>query len=189
MTDKIKEIKRKFHKSELKDINNISGAGEDFIDGIKLMISDTDTENIPSEKKLRWQQGLPEKEDKLEDIASIVSKIECLNNDLSNVQDKNIIVTIMQNIIDTILILANTLTTIECYTDEETNLTLVPIDIMDNTPLLDAIAEFIAFTKNVLEVTKQAIKNENYDNILVYSLVYYTNISVNAGTIKEMCDK
>lgn len=181
MTDKIKQIERCFKKSEIKDLNNIPGGEQDFIEGINLMLSGASIDDEPKEKVLRFKEGIPVVDDPLQDIGNIVNKIEECNSLLFNNEYKTS--DLLQDIIDSSLILAQVLTKLDIYTDKEVEYPLMPINIEDDIELAEALIIFSTFTKNVITLTKKAIDNEDYDSILLYAFIYFTNISVNADSL------
>lgn len=181
MTDKIKQIERCFKKSEIKDLNNIPGGEQDFIEGINLMLSGASIDDVPKEKVLRFKEGIPVVDDPLQDIGNIVNKIEECNSLLFNNEYKTS--DLLQDIIDSSLILAQVLTKLDIYTDKEVEYPLMPINIEDDIELAEALIIFSTFTKNVVTLTKKAIDNEDYDSILMYAFFYFTNISVNADSL------
>lgn len=180
-TDKIKQIKRCFKKSEIKDLNNIPGGEQDFIEGINLMLYDASIDDVPKEKVLRFKEGIPVVDDPLQDISNIVNKIEECNSLLFSREYKTS--DLLQDIIDSSLLLVQVLKKLDIYTDKEAEYPLMPINIEDDIELADALIIFSAFTKNVITLTKKVIDNEDYDSILSYAFIYYTNISVNADSL------
>lgn len=181
MNDKIKQIERCFKKSEIKDLNNIPGGEQDFIEGINLMLSGASIDDVPKEKVLRFKEGIPVVDDPLQDISNIVNKIEECNSLLFNNEYKTS--DLLQDIIDSSLLLAQVLTKLDIYTDKEVEFPLKPVDIEDDIELAEALIIFSTFTKNVVTLTKKAIDNEDYDSILLYAFIYFTNISVNADSL------
>ncbi len=180
-TDKIKQIKRCFKKSEIKDLNNIPGGEQDFIEGINLMLYDASIDDVPKEKVLRFKEGIPVVDDPLQDISNIVNKIEECNSLLFSREYKTS--DLLQDIIDSSLLLVQVLKKLDIYTDKEAEYPLMPINIEDDIELADALIIFSTFTKNVITLTKKVIDNEDYDSILSYAFIYYTNISVNADSL------
>lgn len=181
MNDKIKQIERCFKKSEIKDLNNIPGGEQDFIEGINLMLSGASIDDVPKEKVLRFKEGIPVVDNPLQDIGNIVNKIEECNSLLFNNEYQTS--DLLQDIIDSSLILAQVLTKLDIYTDKEVEYPLMPINIEDDIELAEALIIFSTFTKNVVTLTKKAIDNEDYDSILLYAFIYFTNISVNADSL------
>lgn len=180
-TDKIKQIERCFKKSEIKDLNNIPGGEQDFIEGISLMLSGANIDDVPKEKVLRFKEGIPVVDDPLQDIGNIVNKIEECNSLLFNREYKTS--DLLQDIIDSSLLLVQVLKKLDIYTDKEAEYPLMPINIEDDVELAEALIIFSTFTKNVVTLTKKVIDNEDYDSILSYAFIYYTNVSVNADSL------
>lgn len=187
MTDKIKQIERCFKKSEIKVLNNIPGGEQDFIEGISLMLSGASIDDVPKEKVLRFKEGIPVVDNPLQDIGNIVNKIEECNSLLFNNEYKTS--DLLQDIIDSSLILAQVLTKLDIYTDKEVEYPLMPINIEDDIELAEALIIFSTFTKNVITLTKKAIDNEDYDSILLYAFIYFTNISINADSLIQRLKK
>lgn len=181
MNDKIKQIERCFKKSEIKDLNNIPGGEQDFIEGINLMLSGASIDDVPKEKVLRFKEGIPVVDDPLQDIGNIVNKIEECNSLLFNNEYKTS--DLLQDIIDSSLLLAQVLTKLDIYANKEVEYPLMPVNIEDDIELAEALIIFSTFTKNVVTLTKKAIDNEDYDSILLYAFIYFTNISVNADSL------
>lgn len=185
MNNTMKEVEKKLRKSELKDANNISGGDEDFLEGVYLFSSLATPNATPSERILRWQQGLPEKDDRLEDILHIVERIEVLNDGLKTNTDLSFKMKRLHNIMDTIEILGYSVDKMDDFPDNTFAEECSDIEIFSaiDMEINEAISKLYELTCKVNDYTKKAIAEKNLGHIFISGLVFYGNVLQNADII------
>lgn len=184
--DKIKQIKKNFKKSQIKDLNNIPGGDKDFAEGLRLFSSVIEpSKTILTEKELCFKYGIKMTDDHFTDIEKIMQKIKKTNNQIyqySNLSNK---VTLLNNLADLIDILGYAIEKVDKPTydiaeEDYHNLELFFADEMDINAAINRLYNFVNGT---LDYLNKAIREQKIGCLFIVHSVLCLNIMQNIDII------